>query len=69
MRNGLDVSVLKDEFYVCIIDVLKKFVLSTDNKEVYALAFDCDSDVGVISLRYRKKKMRKLSKSKANEND
>ena len=69
MRNGLDVSVLKDEFYVCIIDVLKKFVLSTDNKEVYALAFDCDSDVGVISLRYRKKMMRKLSKSKANEND
>ena len=53
--NGFDMSVLKDEFYICIMEALKEFALSEDNNEVYALVFDCDSDVGVISLRYRNK--------------
>ena len=54
-QRDFDVSVLKDEFYMCIIEALKEFALSEDNKDIYALAFDCDSDVGVISLRYRNK--------------
>lgn len=53
--NDFDVSVLKDEFYMGIMEALKEFALSEDNNEVYALVFDCDSDVGVISLRYRNK--------------
>ena len=55
-QQDLDMDKLEDEFYSCIVEALKKFAVTEDNKEVYALVFDCDSDVGVISLRYRNKK-------------
>lgn len=54
-EESLDISVLKNEYYLCIVEALEKFSSSKDNKDVYALVFDCDSDTGAISLRYRNK--------------
>ena len=52
-EQSVDVVLLKNEFYSCIVGALEQFASSEDNKDVYALVFDCDSDVGAISLRYR----------------
>lgn len=49
----MDVGRLKEEFYQCILEALKKFSADENNKDVYAMVFDCDSSVGMISLRYR----------------
>jgi len=54
-EQSIDVSLLKNEFYACIVEALEKFSSSENNKDVYALVFDCDSDIGSISLRYRNK--------------
>ncbi len=44
---------LKEEFYQCIAEALKKFSDSEENKNVYAIVLDCDSSVGMVSLRCR----------------
>lgn len=63
-EQSVDVALLKNEFYSCIVEALEKFSSSEHNKDVYALVFDCDSDVGVISLRYRNRQQfqNKISK-------
>lgn len=54
-KEKLNVSILKEEFYASIVAALRRFASTKDNKGVYALVFDCDSDTGAISLRYRNK--------------
>ncbi|MBQ4531214.1 MAG: hypothetical protein IJA36_11530 [Lachnospiraceae bacterium] len=49
----MDIAMLKEEFYQCIVEALKKFSVDENNTDVYVMAFDCDSSVGMISLRYR----------------
>lgn len=51
----MDTNSLKNEFYSCIADALKNFSTSAENHDVYAIAFDCDSSVGAVVLRYRNK--------------
>ena len=48
----MELAVLNHEFYTCIRAALKEFSKTEENREVYVLALDCDSDVGMISLRY-----------------
>ena len=48
----MDLVALNIEFYRCIKAALEEFSKTEENREVYALALDCDSDVGMISLRY-----------------
>lgn len=43
---------LKKDFGEQVFSALKEFVVSENNKAVYAIAFDCDLDVGQIVLRY-----------------
>lgn len=51
----MNVKLLKDEFHNSIVDALKKFSESAENRDVYAMVLDCDSSVGMVSLRYRNK--------------
>lgn len=51
----MNVKLLKDEFHNSIVDALKKFSESVENQDVYAMVLDCDSSVGMVSLRYRNK--------------
>lgn len=51
----MDVVLLKDEFHKCIVEALRNFSSNEENNNVYAIAFDCDSSVGMVSLRYRNK--------------
>ena len=48
----MELAALNHEFYKCIRAALKEFSKTEENREVYVLALDCDSDVGMISLRY-----------------
>lgn len=48
----MDTKQLQKSFYDDIKNALKTFSHTEENKDVYALVFDCDSDVGMISLRY-----------------
>lgn len=48
----MELAALNYEFYKCIRAALKEFSKTEVNREVHALALDCDSDVGMISLRY-----------------
>lgn len=48
----MDTKQLQKEFHECIKKALIAFSQTEENKDVYALVFDCDSDVGMISLRY-----------------
>lgn len=49
----MDTISLKNEFYSCVADALKNFSTSAENHDIYAIAFDCDSSVGSVVLRYR----------------
>lgn len=49
---SLDVQELQACFYEAVREALDRFALTAENAEVYALVFDCDSDVGQICLRY-----------------
>lgn len=49
----MDTKQLQKEFYESIKKALLVFSKTEENKDVYALVFDCDSDVGMISLRYQ----------------
>lgn len=48
----MDTKQLQKEFHECIKKALITFSQTEENKDVYALVFDCDSDVGMISFRY-----------------
>ena len=48
----MDTNILKNEFYESIKAALGQFSRTEQNNDVYALALDCDSDVGQICLRY-----------------
>ena len=63
----MDINSLNNEFYDCISDALKKFSTSTKNHDVFAIAFDCDSSVGQIVLRYRNKTSFECKKSRYEE--
>lgn len=43
---------LKDSFYHSILSELRLFAQTEANKNIYAIAFDCNSEVGQVSLRY-----------------
>lgn len=48
----MDTVKLNESFYRSVKKALDEFTKTEDNLDVYALVFDCDSDVGMISLRY-----------------
>lgn len=48
----MDTAKLNESFYASVKKALDAFAETDNNTEVYALVFDCDSDVGGISLRY-----------------
>lgn len=51
----MDIGALKIEFYQCIKTALYEFSKIQDNKEVFAMVLDCDSEVGGVWLRYNNK--------------
>lgn len=53
----MDIKALKDEFYDGIAKALIDFSNSEKNKDVYVMVLDCDSDVGMASLRYHNRCM------------
>lgn len=67
----MNIVALKDEFYGCIRAALQEFSKTEENREVYAIALDCDSDVGMISLRYNNRMhfMKKLPEYEEYENE
>lgn len=48
----MNTALLESEFYQCIKKALESFSKSSDNDKIYAMVLDCDSDVGMVSLRY-----------------
>lgn len=51
----MNIDALKNEFYQCIKTALVSFSKSEGNNDVYVMVLDCDSSVGMVSLRYRNK--------------
>lgn len=63
----MDTNFLNNEFYSCIAEALKKFSTDAENHNVYAIAFDCDSSVGTVVLRYRNRSSFELEVSRYEE--
>lgn len=55
-ERKMNYIVLKKEFKEQIKGCLDRFSKTEENKEIYCIAFDCDSDSGSICLRYANKK-------------
>lgn len=53
----MDINSLKNDFYDGIVKALKAFSYSEENKDVYAMVLDCDSSVGMASLRYQNRRI------------
>ncbi len=48
----MDIYEIMEEFYGCIKKALEEFAKTEDNKDVYAMVFDCTSEIGQIAFRY-----------------
>lgn len=48
---------LNNQFYQVIEAAVKKFINTDENKDVYALVFDCEEDTGDVFLRYANERM------------
>lgn len=49
MKNYIDV---KNDFKNQVIEEIVSFSETDSNKDIYAIAFDCDDEVGQVCLRY-----------------
>ncbi|WP_294372532.1 hypothetical protein [uncultured Clostridium sp.] len=46
-----DIKKLKENFFYCVKEELNKFAKTKENKDVYAIVFDCDNSVGQVVIR------------------
>lgn len=52
VSKQFDIDKLKQGFFYNIKEGINKFCETEDNKDVYALVFDCDNSIGQIAIRY-----------------
>ena len=55
-KETLNYNTIKESFYNNFKEAIINFSKSDDNKDVYAIVFDCDNDNGQVCIRYANEK-------------
>lgn len=55
-KETIDYEIVSKSFYTIFKEAILKFSKSEDNKQVYAIVFDCDNDNGQVCIRYANEK-------------